>query len=546
MSSFSEFDAKSAVTGVAGGGEVRTYRGRTVEELIPRIRAELGEGAIILRERQGLTGGVGGFFAQRCVEIQAQAGPRVSVYAGDDQVGDLDLQASHRDLQVGDLDLQASHRDLQVGDRDLRASHSDLEPETPQKFDLADIDEERELDEAEFEAAAAPASPPPATVPAGAVPPPATVPAGLPAVAAQLPEVREFAGALRAAAVCAPELQGSGSFNEHAPEPAQPASTPRPSFRAQPVAPPAPAFEPVEIAVPVAVEPADAPVEPMGPFRVARAAAPPVPAATAPPAATPAATAPPAPAPAPPAAPVAPAPRPNLLAERLAARGMTVAFAEALTQGIADRASLEAHLTAILPTAGALPLHGGAIAVVGSGGTGKTRFVAALAAAAARAGHHVSVARLGAPERQLELAELLRDEPVEVLPAMRTRATARAVASAREQGLVVVDTTSASPTDRSAMEVLAETLEAFAFDGVLLTVPATFTPQAAGRLADGFAALPLTGLVATHADESGDLGAVAELAIRRRLAVGHVHCGLDVARAAQTLDPARLAGQLLR
>jgi flagellar biosynthesis GTPase FlhF len=121
MSSFSEFDAKSAaaaVAGVAGGGEVRTYRGRTVEELIPRIRAELGEGAIILRERQGLTGGVGGFFAQRCVEIQAQAGPRVSVYAGDDQVGDLDLQASHRDLQVGDLDLQASHRDLEQELRD--------------------------------------------------------------------------------------------------------------------------------------------------------------------------------------------------------------------------------------------------------------------------------------------------------------------------------------------------------------------------------------------------------------------------------------------
>jgi flagellar biosynthesis GTPase FlhF len=513
MSSLSEFDAQSAeaaVTGVAGGGEVRTYRGRTVEELIPRIRAELGEGAIILRERQGLTGGVGGFFAQRCVEIQAQAGPRVSVYAGDDQVGDLDLQASHRDLQVGDRDLRASHSDLEPGPGDPADASAE--------FDLADIDEERELEEAEFEAAAMPASPPAAAAPAG-----------LPAVAARLPEVREFAGALQAAAVSAPEL----------PDPPQ---SPRPSFRAQPVTPPAPAFEPVAIPVPVAVEPVDAPVEPMGPFRVARAV-PPAPAATAPPAA---AAAVPALDPAPPAAAVAPAPRPNLLAERLAARGMTVAFAEALTEGIADRASLEDHLTAILPTAAGLPLHGGAIAVVGSGGTGKTRFVAALAAAAARAGHHVSVARLGAPERQLELAELLRGEAVEVLPAMRTRATARAVASARERGLVIVDTTSASPNDRSAMEVLAETLEAFAFDGVLLTVPATFTPQAAGRLADGFAALPLTGLVATHADESGDLGAVAELAIRRRLAVGHVHCGLDVARAAQTLDPARLAGQLLR
>jgi len=64
-------------------GQVRTYRGRTIEELIPRIRDELGPDAIILREREGLTGGIGGFFAQRCVEIDAQAAPRLSVYDDD-------------------------------------------------------------------------------------------------------------------------------------------------------------------------------------------------------------------------------------------------------------------------------------------------------------------------------------------------------------------------------------------------------------------------------------------------------------------------------
>ena len=62
---------------------VRTYRGRTIEELIPRIRAELGADAIILREREGLMGGIAGFFAQKCVEIDAQAAPRVNVYADD-------------------------------------------------------------------------------------------------------------------------------------------------------------------------------------------------------------------------------------------------------------------------------------------------------------------------------------------------------------------------------------------------------------------------------------------------------------------------------
>src|SRR5579872_6706468 len=61
-------------------GQVRTYRGRSLEELIPRIRAELGPDAIILREREGLTGGVGGFFAQRCVEVDAQAPAGIDFY----------------------------------------------------------------------------------------------------------------------------------------------------------------------------------------------------------------------------------------------------------------------------------------------------------------------------------------------------------------------------------------------------------------------------------------------------------------------------------
>ena len=54
---------------------MRTYRGRKLEDLIPQIRAELGPDAIILRQREGLMGGVGGFFAQKCVEVDAQAAP---------------------------------------------------------------------------------------------------------------------------------------------------------------------------------------------------------------------------------------------------------------------------------------------------------------------------------------------------------------------------------------------------------------------------------------------------------------------------------------
>ena len=97
----------SAPSGEPDG--VRTYRGRTIEELIPRIRAELGPDAIILREREGLMGGIGGFFAQKCVEIDAQAAPRVNVYA-DDFEDEYDEEHRGRDRGLRDVLGRAAPR----------------------------------------------------------------------------------------------------------------------------------------------------------------------------------------------------------------------------------------------------------------------------------------------------------------------------------------------------------------------------------------------------------------------------------------------------
>jgi Meckel syndrome type 1 protein len=52
----------------------RAYRGRSLGELLPRIRAELGPDAVVLRQREGRAGGIGGFFAQRYYEVLATAG----------------------------------------------------------------------------------------------------------------------------------------------------------------------------------------------------------------------------------------------------------------------------------------------------------------------------------------------------------------------------------------------------------------------------------------------------------------------------------------
>jgi len=55
--------------------ETRVYRGGSLEELLPRIREELGPDAIITYQREGIIGGIGGFFGRRCVEVEVQGVP---------------------------------------------------------------------------------------------------------------------------------------------------------------------------------------------------------------------------------------------------------------------------------------------------------------------------------------------------------------------------------------------------------------------------------------------------------------------------------------
>ena len=76
--------------------EARTFRGRSLAEVLPQVREELGEGAIALNVRQGTTGGIGGFFAQRCVEVDAIPGPSVDQVAGDDEEFERMLAAATR------------------------------------------------------------------------------------------------------------------------------------------------------------------------------------------------------------------------------------------------------------------------------------------------------------------------------------------------------------------------------------------------------------------------------------------------------------------
>lgn len=79
-------------TRLVDGVPVKTYRGASLAEIAPKIRAELGDNVMILRQREGVTGGFAGFFAKRTVEVDVAviggpSGGRVDVVDDDEPVG---------------------------------------------------------------------------------------------------------------------------------------------------------------------------------------------------------------------------------------------------------------------------------------------------------------------------------------------------------------------------------------------------------------------------------------------------------------------------
>jgi len=321
-----------------------------------------------------------------------------------------------------------------------------------------------------------------------------------------------------------------------------------------------------------------APAQPTAPEAPAQPTAPEAPAQpTVPEAPAPSATSPaPAPAAAPhaPAATAAPAPsqpdrngheqpqgrealqqRQTDLERRLIEAGLSPRRAAALVAGaIAQRGpssgeteladEVRTTIAAALPTPAPLRRNG-AIAIVGAGGSGKTRATAALATAFAEVGAAVSVASFGGPAREDELGELLNGASVDVIPTMRERATARAVASARERGLVIVDTASAMPGVEPTAEMIAEALRSFELDAVYLALPATLSLSAALKLVSGFSAFQITGLVATHVDETDQLGVLAEVSMQTGLPVAYTHMGLELQTAIASADADDIATSIV-
>jgi flagellar biosynthesis GTPase FlhF len=502
------------------------YRGRSVEELIPRIQAELGEDAIVLRRRTGLTGGIGGFFQRQFAEIEAQpGGPRV------------DLYDENPDTPVLPAPLSSESEPARAAE--TGGAYAQPLPRGLARPAGAYVAENLAALAAAHEQAPGTAVAEPLLVsqPANGAPQPTNG---------------------------APHSAGAASPAAGAPQPFQPES-----FTAALAAAEIEMFEPLQAEL-QRIEPS-----------VPRETAPPTtPSASALPqdAATERATSSPSPdheSPSPAretllasetvgpspeaAAPSIPAPRGRArlsiesalidvgISEQFAAELIEAAAAHILP--LAPRLSLTraVHhgLIQSIPVRSPLPAASASIALVGSGGSGKTSCCAALLAAYRKSSTlRASCATIVAEGEEAEYSLLL--SPTVMSPTPISAAIAqRALVSAREQGLLLLDTPPLSPADRPAIRRLTALLGELQPDRIVIALPATLSAKAAAQLLEALAPLGASAIAITHADETDQLGIAVEAACQFGLAPEYI---VDRGRGRSRLlriDPTYLADRLL-
>jgi flagellar biosynthesis GTPase FlhF len=243
--------------------------------------------------------------------------------------------------------------------------------------------------------------------------------------------------------------------------------------------------------------------------------------------------------------------------EFLIARGVSARLAEDLIgearthdlpfAGVGGmRDALLACVARRLPCSEGLPRSGALVALVGGGGSGKTRCAAAIAASYRGASAlDVRAVVLGRYDSGAELSALVEPQGVSVQTAERGSRAAAAIAVSRGGAIVIADTPTISPADPAGIGMLAVELAALRPEAVLVTLPATSNTTAARQLLAALAPLSPTGIVVTHADETDQLGAAVELSLETRLPIMFIHDGLDLPGALSPAQPSSVAERLL-
>ncbi len=486
--------------------KTRTYQGTTIDEVLPKIREELGDDAIVVRQREGLKGGVGGFFQKRCVEVEARPGsetaaaPAPAAPAAPSGFSVTDGPAVAPDTAAPAPQATGSLAEAMLAQAGAAGFGAKL----------ADAQQEQATFGADPEPAAA-ATPAPFTT----------------GIGASL-TVDDILGGATPPPAAAPQ--------EPAPAPA-PEPTPEPAAEVQPVAPDARARGRVVTSPQVDALPA--------------AAAPEV-----------------APAPAP--LPVAPAPiapadattgrpaRAERAIEVLEDRGLLRAFSERLVDDVvAYRIPLQpgARLTTLvsrelaqqIPCAPLARMGSPVSAWVGAGGAGKTNAIAALARAHAAAGSlQVACVSLRTPDGGATLRTALQGADVHVyVPADDTEAVALVGQLVAAGMTVLIDTPAVSPRNTAEVKALGRRLRRLGVEDVHLCIPATLGLQVARDVLEAAAPLKATAMTITHGDETERLGAAVQLAMDAALPVSYVNEGGSAGRGLRAADPVELAKALI-
>lgn len=542
--------------------ETRTYRGGSLEELLPRILEELGPEAVVTKQREGVLGGIGGFFGKRCVEVEveAPAAPAATAAAAAD--------AATRARAAGAASLP-------------RRSVIDA-------YDMGDtlVGVESLRPAAGFP----PAPPAPVAAPAPQVAPAAPAPAahdlsGGPIIDAVFAQALPFADHLTSAAVAA--ARGAGTTTLEAPgswaDDLDLSQLDDEEFQPLPgaglFAPAAAAAAPAVAAAAAADDNGEAHVaedarawalqeirtmkrgiaerQQVTPSRPAARATAPV--------AAPA----PARAEAAPAATVAAGPASQLPVRRSSTE--LVAMAATLSEaGLPEQLVLAIHKDVardVRPFANDLPVRVQAraalakriktksgwrgrrrtIALVGAAGSGKTLTAAKLCHAfAVGGGLSVGALSLESPRQALQLGWLTEgigvDFQIADFPAQVPLAAGRLDA----RDLIVVDTPDVDASDPESVDRLESLLNALRPDETHFLVPASADIEPSQALLDALAArLGVDRILITRLDEAPALGAQVALSISTRLPISYLASGATPDFGLAPADPVALASMVL-
>jgi len=479
--------------------DVKTFRGRSLEEILPQIREELGPEAIVLRRREGLTGGVGGFFQRPYVEVDAR-GP-----LGDERA--LEIRNDRATAEgLSSPAVQALFEQATPFADALAAAARDASPQDD--FFSATVSEHRRLD-------AGPPAPAGGDLTAVGFDEDFFAPANRPG-ATGLYGPQPNQDAIRRAAPKPP------SAPEAEPVIMSPQAKPEPEPELEAEAPedengsaPAFAFDaPTGFAIPRAPRPAGragaTESEPLLPYRPEAA---------------------------------------DEAEQRLVAAGLSQALAadivrEAVVHGLPFtspgniRKLVRNVLAGRIDVFRKLGTEPRTIALVGGGGAGKTSTVAYIAASYVAVGADVAVISL---RGDTTLAARLQPLGVAVIQAKDGEQAKKRLGAARPL-ITLIDTPAVGLSSPPAeITVLAAELRLLEVNETHLALPATLSAAAADELAEALAPLGATHVVLSHADETKRPGAPIELALK----AGHPLSYICARSGVSPADPAELAAQLL-